>query len=63
MPAQPDEPNRFDQIDTRWSLLRLAHQASVNRGGPPATPWPRSTAEPFAATSAPWYWTPRTPTS
>jgi hypothetical protein len=34
MPPHPDEPERFDQIDTRWSLLRLAHQGAASLSGP-----------------------------
>ena len=34
MPPPPEEPNRLDQIDTRWSLMRLAHQPSISVAGP-----------------------------
>src|SRR5437763_16068673 len=34
MPPHPGEPQRLDQIDTRWSLLRLAHQPSLTQAGP-----------------------------
>ena len=34
MAAPSDEADRFDQINTRWSLLRLAHQASPSLAGP-----------------------------
>jgi RNA polymerase sigma factor (sigma-70 family) len=34
MSPQHDEPERFDQIDTHWSLLRLAHQSSASLSGP-----------------------------
>jgi hypothetical protein len=29
MPPYPDGPERLDQIETRWSLLRMAHQPST----------------------------------
>ena len=34
MPPHPEEPQRLDQIETRWSLLRLAHQATLPQSGP-----------------------------
>jgi hypothetical protein len=34
MRPESDEPQRLDQIETRWSLLRLAHQPTPGVAGP-----------------------------